>query len=183
MAMPDVNEIRALLATERATLLAAVERVPGRLRDERPAPDRWSIAELLEHLARVETGVGRLLALRGQEDLQDVDEAAVAAAQLTPERALQLRNRLARIDAPERVRPTRSTNADEGLARLADTRAELEAALMAARPSALDRSIHTHAVLGPMTLRGWAMFIAHHEARHAQQVDEIAAALGSAMTA
>jgi hypothetical protein len=33
-----------------------------------------------------------------------------------------------------------------------------------------------HAVIGRLTLRDWLAFVAHHEARHAAQIDEIAAA-------
>jgi len=31
-------------------------------------------------------------------------------------------------------------------------------------------------VIGRLTLRDWLAFVAHHEARHAAQIDEIAAA-------
>jgi len=34
-----------------------------------------------------------------------------------------------------------------------------------------------HPVLGRLTLRGWFEFVAHHEARHAEQIAEIVGAL------
>jgi hypothetical protein len=37
-----------------------------------------------------------------------------------------------------------------------------------------------HAVVGRLVLRDWIAFVAHHEARHADQIDEIAKDVGSA---
>ena len=42
-------------------------------------------------------------------------------------------------------------------------------------------SIHqTHARLGELDLYGWILFVAEHEARHAQQAAEIAEQFGTA---
>ena len=41
---------------------------------------------------------------------------------------------------------------------------------------ALEHRTYHHAVIGRLTLRDWLAFVAHHEARHAAQIDEIAAA-------
>src|ERR1044071_637527 len=43
------------LSEPRANLRAAVEAVPPAARAQKPAPDRWSINEVLEHLSLVET--------------------------------------------------------------------------------------------------------------------------------
>ena len=51
MVHESVAPTLALLDAEREGLLAAVQRVPAELRDRRPAAMRWSIAEVLEHLA------------------------------------------------------------------------------------------------------------------------------------
>jgi hypothetical protein len=166
-----------LLDAERAALLACVGRVPEELQTKKPAPDCWSVTEVLEHLARVERGVAKLLALRGQET-PDAG-ADLAGAQLDAARVARLRNRVERIKAPERIQPQGALTAEEVLRALDESRSALRAALLAASPAALDGATHAHPLLGALTLRSWACFIAHHEARHAQQISEIGAALGA----
>ena len=175
---PTTEAVLALLDAERATLLARVARVPNALLAQRPAPGRWSVVEVLEHLTRVEGGVTRLLELRGRE-LPASPPADPTVARLTAERVARLRDRLERMEAPERIRPSGTLAPEEALRQLAEARAALRAAYRAADPAALDGQTHTHPFLGTFTLATWVEFLAHHEARHADQVEEIAGALAS----
>jgi hypothetical protein len=174
MVHESVAHTLALLDAEREGLLAAVERVPGELRDRRPAAMRWSIAEVLEHLATVERGIAKLIASRGR---QPSPPDAPAPVPLDAERVAKLRNRGERIEAHERVRPTGSVAAVDALSALSEARAALRHAVINADPVFLEQNTHQHAVLGPLCLLDWAQFVAHHEARHTAQVLEIAAAL------
>jgi uncharacterized damage-inducible protein DinB len=164
----------SLLDAEREGLLAAVERVPPDLRDQRPGAMRWSIAEVLEHLVTVERGIAKLIATRGR---QPPPPDAPTPVLLDAPRIATLRNRGERLEAPERVRPSGSVTAADSLTALAAARAALRQAVLDADPAILERSTHTHPVLGPLCLRDWAQFVAHHEARHTAQVLEISEAL------
>jgi uncharacterized damage-inducible protein DinB len=164
----------ALLETERRALLAAVDRVAPADRGRQPAPGRWSVAEILEHLSNVERAVATLIATRGREPLPTVVEPPVPEA---AECVAGLRLRERRIDAPDALRPSGVLSADDALAALAASRCALLDAVRAAHPVALHRRTYYHAVLGRLTLRDWLAFVAHHEARHAAQIDEVAAAL------
>ena len=128
---------------------------------------------MLEHLAQVERGVARLLEVRGQEE----PIAQAPAVPLDESRIMRLRGRLDRMVAPERVRPSGTLSADAALRALEASRARLRAAVSGAHAASLDGCTHAHAVLGMLTLRDWARFVAHHEARHATQISEIARAL------
>jgi hypothetical protein len=173
-------QILELLEAERAALLATVERTPESLRARRPAPDKWSMVEVLEHLTRVESGVARLLTVRGRAAPGAPPEGVdLSDAQLDAARIARLRDRADRLEAPERIRPAGTSAPADALRALAAARTELVAALLAADPGALDGAVHTHPALGTLTLRAWAEFVAHHEARHADQVREIAAALAA----
>ena len=174
MAHDPVAATLALLDAEREGLLAAVERVPADLRDRRPAAMRWSIAEVLEHLATVERGIARLIVTMGR---QPPPPDAAAPVVLDAPRIATLRNRGERLEAPEWVRPSGSVAAADSLAALTAARAALRQALLDADPTVLERSTHTHPLLGPLCLRDWAQFVAHHEARHTAQVLEISEAL------
>lgn len=161
----------ALLDVERDTLLERLSHIPEERRAVRPAPDRWSVADVLEHLARVERGVARLLETRGRE--RPAAGAASSAHHLTAEHAARLRDRSARLEAPDRVRPTGAVTPEAALRQLTEAREGLRAAFLAADPESLDGVTHEHPRLGVLTLRHWVLFVAHHEARHTAQIVEI----------
>jgi hypothetical protein len=169
----------ALLDTERTALLAAVERVAAADRERRPTPDSWSVAEILEHLATVEQSVAKLIATRGREPVPEQGEPAVP---LDEARVARLRNRARRIDVPDRMRPMGTMDAAEAVQALSASRAALLDAVRNADPVALEQRSYVHAIVGRIVLRDWIAFVAHHEARHADQIREIAAALGGAQT-
>jgi hypothetical protein len=180
MSTADTARVLALLDTERRMLLATASAVPPRFRERRPATGRWSVAEVIDHLARVEEGVATLLAARGATaPAAPADEAVLAAAQLTPERIANLRNRRMLFEAPERVRPGAEPDFDTAVQRVARAREALLAALGACDPVALRQVTYVHPALGRLTLEGWVESVAHHEARHAAQITEIAEALRS----
>jgi uncharacterized damage-inducible protein DinB len=172
--MPDptstVEELLELLDRERHELVARVEQVPAPARERRPADDAWSVADVLEHLARAERGIARLIAQRGRDE--PVSQAAAVPLDIG-----RVRGRSERIDAPERIRPTGTMTAAEALRALDETRAQMRAAVLAAKSPSLDGCTYPHPVLGVLTLRDWISFVAHHEARHAAQVSAIAQAL------
>jgi hypothetical protein len=169
---PDSDPLVALLDRERAAFLAAVARVPAARRPDRPAPDRWSALEVAEHVARVDGGVARLIAMKAAEPPLPPEQCE--EARLSPGRAEAVRARAERIEAPERVRPAGGLPEAAVLARMEEARAALVAAYRAADPAVLDGHTWPHPLFGPITLRGWVELAAHHDARHARQLDEIA---------
>ena len=181
---PRIEELFTLLETHRSTLERAVAEVPPELRDRRPAAARWSVAELLEHLALVEERVTRGLTA-------ELEKAK--AAGLGPERetssvasmldiALILDRSVAR-EAMEFVQPRSGLTADVALERLAERRKQLLATVAAADGLALGEVTAMNPVLGPLNVYQWLIFVAGHEARHTAQLRECGAALRSGATA
>jgi hypothetical protein len=176
---PMPSPLHVLLAdldADRASLRAAVERVPVPLRGHRTAPDRWSIAEVLEHLAVVE-----------QRAAPMVDALVAAAPPREPageapaplDRTV-LRDRSERVPAPEPLHPTgRWGSADEAWAALEQSRAALLDALRGAEGRDLAAVTRVHPRLGVLTGYQWIAALGGHEARHAAQIHEIADALAS----
>ena len=162
------------LRVERDALVARVEGIPADLRDRRPGPNRWSIAEVLEHLTRVEIGVTKLLTLRGQDAPPPGSATPDDLNLFTPAIANLIRDRSKRIEAPERVQPVGALSAQAALAHLKTTRAGMLAAFLSANVDALDQLTHPHPAFGPLSLRSWVALAADHEARHAEQIGEIA---------
>ena len=171
------DPVLALMDAERANFLAEVARVPTERQARRATPDRWSVAEIVEHVARIDFGVAKILAMHVAQP-RPVAPEVLAAAQLTPEKVARVRDRAERIEAPDRVRPTGELTPEAALAQLAQAREALKAVYVSADPAVLDGAVHAHPVIGPLTLRGWFQLAAHHDARHAQQIAELAAELG-----
>jgi DinB family protein len=178
----DDDPVLRLLDAERAALLAIVDRVPSARRTERPAPGRWSVAEILEHISRVDRSVVKMIAVGAAKPLT-ATPADLARAQFTPKRANAVRERATRVQAPEPVHPIGGQSIESALEQLASARGSLKAAYLAASPTVLDGAVQPHPFLGPMTLRGWVEFTAHHDARHARQIAEIADAADARLTA
>jgi RimJ/RimL family protein N-acetyltransferase/uncharacterized damage-inducible protein DinB len=170
--VPGDDAVLELQRAERARLLERLGRVPEAQWSRAPANGRWSVVQVLEHLARVEAGVTKLLTVRGRE--RPAEGVDVSAARMTPERVARLRNRSDRIEAPERIHPPGTASPAEALRQLEQARAALIAAFGAADPASLDGQTYVHQTLGRFTLRAWAELVAHHEARHTDQIAEIA---------
>lgn len=167
-------ETLALLDADRRSLLAAANRVPEADRQRRPTDGTWSVAEVLEHLAGVEQSVAKLIAIRGREPVPPNQPARATDADAG---LVRLRVRERRIQVPDALGPKGDISAAQAIAALADSRAALLEAANAADPVALEQRTYHHREIGRLTLQDWLAFIAHHEARHTAQIEEIAAAL------
>lgn len=171
-----IADIRTTLATDRASLRSAVDRVPAALRQQRPAPDRWSVAEVLEHLGLVE---GRVVMFVGPL-LQDAP--TLGADSQTGATALDrttMRDRDNKIVAPAPIQPTGSVSAEDAWTTLQSTRVTLLAMLdvVEAERRDLAQVSRPHPVLGPLDGYQWVAAIGGHEERHTLQIHEIADAL------
>lgn len=175
---PRIEELMAHLDRARTDLRAAVDSVPADRRQERPGADRWSVAEVLEHLSLVEARIAAMLA----RAIEAAKAAGVAAetsrtSVLTQLDAARVANRGQRFTAAENAAPTGRIDADAAWIRLGETRAALEAALRSGDGLALETITEPHRRLGPLNVYQWVIFAGGHESRHAEQIREIAGAL------
>ena len=175
---PRLEEVLSYLDSERAALSDAVELVPTEFRDQQPGPDRWSVAQVLQHLGlierRVAIGVTRWVRdaragglgpeLETSSVLNSLDLALIA-------------DRSRRRNAPEDFSPNADLDAASAWKALEETRAKLRAGVQPGDGLALGEVIQTHPVLGPINLYQWLLFVGGHEARHTAQVREITAEL------
>jgi hypothetical protein len=176
---PRTQEILRCLDDEMATLRAAVETVPVGQRGERPAPERWSVAEVLEHLAMVEAavlkGCSRQLAAARETGLPQETESSSIIGVMPPQRVA---NRDRVLTAPERLRPT-GIDAETAWGQIERTRAAFIEFVKSTDGLALSNVSMPHPSLGTLTLYQWLLFAAGHHARHAVQIREIGQQLSS----
>src|SRR5260221_7348612 len=104
---PRTRELIDYLDAQRAALRKAYDTVPAELRDRKPAPDRWSAANIVEHLAIVEGRIaGRFAGLIAEA------RASGHAAESSTDPILptidmtRVTDRSGRINAPDPIQPT-----------------------------------------------------------------------------
>jgi uncharacterized damage-inducible protein DinB len=177
---PRLEEVLNYLDSERAALREAVELVPTNLRDQQPGPDRWSVAQVLQHLVIIEKRIG----IGMTKWVADAKAAGVGPEMETSSVLSSLdlaliADRSRRRNAPEEVRPDGKLDAASAWTALERTRAALRAGVMPGDGLALGEVVQPHPVLGPINLYQWLLFVGSHEARHTGQVREIAAELNA----
>jgi hypothetical protein len=177
---PRTQELLAHVETCRTTLRSAVEAVPVAFRGTRPAPDRWSVADVLDHLGLVEARTTSLLSqsvttarakgLRAEPDTSRI---------VHPDRVARIVNRQTRFATGQTSRPRWGIHWEAAWQTLEGTRVAFRDAVIQGDGLALGDITHPHPALGPLTLYEWIVFIGGHEARHAEQIKEIGQDLGN----
>ncbi|MGE3275107.1 MAG: DinB family protein [Vicinamibacterales bacterium] len=174
---PRIREVLDYIDTERAALATAVESVPAAARSQPPADGRWSVAEVLEHLALVERSVVRLLRVKIEEARSaglGPEQSAEPIMPTVPVEAVLDRSRP--ITAPERARPRDGLDAAAAWDALAASREALTALVEESDGLALAEVVAPHPAVGPLNAYQWIAFVGAHEARHAAQIREVGAA-------
>ena len=169
---PRLVEIVEKLEASRAAVLATVDAInEERLMD---APDgRWSVAQVIDHLAIVETGIARLMAKlldRAGETLPAESSEQSVLGRIDEQ---NLSDRTRRIEAPDGVRPREHVTLAEARAALEESRKLLMQQIERADGRALGTLSFPHRIFGPLDLYQWLLFVAHHEDRHREQIEEM----------
>lgn len=168
------QELLSHLDKQHDRLRQAVESIPRSRREVKPSPERWSVAEVLEHLSIVETRIekvftAKLAEARARGIGLERDTTPVVPT-IDMDRVL---DRTRQIVAAEAARPTGRFDAEGAWAALERARESLCTAVRDSDGLALGEVIHPHPVLGPINLYQWVAFVGGHEARHAAQVIEL----------
>ncbi|MCK5945441.1 MAG: DinB family protein [Planctomycetes bacterium] len=174
------HELLEHLDAGRRELLAVVDAAPVGDRERAPAAGRWSLANILSHLARTEGQIAAFLQ-RGLRRLLASGEAPPLPARLPPVltrfEATSVLDRTQRITAPEFAEPDPEMNAVAALAQLERARERLREVLLAADGRDARGLRQLHQVFGELDFYEWVAFAGYHERRHTEQAREVAEAL------
>lgn len=176
----SVAEIFDDIDRTRARLFQSVESLSDAQQGFRPAPDKWSVAEVLEHLSLVERRVAKLIATL-LDKAESAGQPRDAAGQ--PRDAARLsapvsiaefveRTRAQKLDAPDSARPA-GAHAADSLSSLRDSRAALHSLRPRVEQTDCASALFTHPAWGPLNLYQWLLFLGAHEARHLAQIEAI----------
>ena len=163
--------VAQLEATQHRTL-AAVAGLSDAAWSYRPAPDRWSVAEVVEHLVLAE-GAFRTRIHDILESEPNPDWAAQTAGSLVALRSTVL-DRSNKFPANPAVRPSGEVGRGELLERYVKARA---GTLTFARENRLPLKTHTvdSQIFGVMNAYQWLNLIALHNQRHNAQIADVLA--------
>ena len=169
---PRTTELLAHLDRHHAELRRAVDAVPVALRARQPAPDRWSVANVLEHVAIVETRVVRALSERlAQARAEGLPPGADAPVVREADVARYL-NRERRIVASGAAQPQGHLTAEAAWAAIDRARGSTRALVIETDGLAVEAVVFPHPVLGSLDFYQWVVFLGGHEGRHALQIRE-----------
>ncbi|HZI18625.1 MAG TPA: DinB family protein [Pyrinomonadaceae bacterium] len=180
MTYNSVAEIYDSLEQARARLRRSVEGLTPEQERFKPDSARWSIAELVEHIAASETSLlglfRKMLARAEAERLRREEGAPFAPVSLErfAERSRQ------KFEAPEMIRPAGDVPIADSLARLEQSSAELRGLRAGFETFDCSRLRFPHPAFGPLDLYEWLAFNGAHEARHVAQIRALRSELPAA---
>jgi hypothetical protein len=169
---PRTDELLRYLDQQRSILKSAFDAVPAELRNQPPAPDRWSAANIIEHLAIVESRISKFLSSRIEEA-----RGAGLAQETSTEPVLptidlsRMYDRTVRVQAPETAIPT-GLDAASAWTALEGASSMLKAMVLAGDGLAVSSVTYPHPRFGALSVYQWVAFLGAHEVRHAQQIRE-----------
>jgi uncharacterized damage-inducible protein DinB len=164
------------LAQSRDKLLRTTRGLSREQLQFKPAPDRWSVAECLEHLIVVENrritdGIPATLQ-------QPVDSAKRSAFEGRDDELVQLvAGRAQRVQAPEPARPTGRWPHDRLVPEFEAVR-KRSTDLAASTDADLRKHFSTHPLFGELDCYQWLLLVAAHSDRHRAQIEEVVASPG-----
>jgi uncharacterized damage-inducible protein DinB len=177
---PRIGELLAYFDAQRAALRAAVDAVPVDARERPPADGAWSVANVIEHLAIVEGRIAKYLGSAIERAKSEGLAAESSSTPILPTLGVErLADREVKVAAPEMLHP-KGLDAKAAWTELEHASAALRETIRSGDGFALGTLTLPHALFGPLSLYQWIAFVGAHEARHAAQINEIAASLSHA---
>jgi uncharacterized damage-inducible protein DinB len=159
------------LAASRERLLDTVNGLNKQQTRFRPASNRWSVADCLEHVAIVEKAV-----------LKRIQSMLLAPPQpeptaVTPDDAILsgVSNRAPRCTAPVEALPRRRWTDLGALLRQFESARERSLRFVAITQSDLRAHFFVHPQFGELDCYQWLLFLGAHSERHARQADDVVA--------
>ena len=173
-----LSEVFQTLDASRSALRDAFKAIPEPQRRLRPAADRWSAVDIVEHLSLVERRFTHMLDARVSAALDQglAPETAERVPLPTPV-AERMQDRLNRRTAPDPAQPTGQLDEVAAWGAAEAARQAFRDTVTRGDGLALSTVSHAHPFFGELNIYQWVELIAGHEQRHVQQLRELASAL------
>ncbi len=160
------------LSESRGRLLATVQRLSPSQLAYKPAADRWSVAECVEHIILVENSILGAVEKTVQQPADSPQTVVEDDALVT-----KVVDRGERMKGPERLMPTGRWPHDQLFGEFESVR-KRTSEFAATTDARLRESAFPHPYLGPLDCYQWLLLIAAHGERHRAQAEEVVASAG-----
>lgn len=143
-----------------------------------PDGEKWTITEIVEHVAMVENGMSRICSklLSGAKAEGQLSDGTVTMSNTFTEKSTAAG--AVKLEAPEIVHPSHGRTLPESLAAMDETRDKLNEL----RPLFEEYDCNTHKFphpfFGDMSAAEWLLLVGGHEARHLKQIRTLAEKIG-----
>ncbi len=173
----SLDDLYALLAREHVSFTAAAANLNEAQTQFRPAPDHWTIAEIVEHIAIVNSGFVRI----GYKLIKQAE-----AAGAPPLAGLDLQSvlltgdgrPLPKFKAPDAVKPQGGQSLADSFAKIEQAHADIQGARARLAASDCSQCTFPHPAVGQLNPYQWLIVWGEHLARHRGQLEAVKAAPG-----
>ena len=169
-----VTDIYTEISDARRRLCEGLHKLSPEQATFKPVPDEWSVAEILEHLSKVD----RALVTRIDKKLVELEQTGPSSGRIssffpfsTDHISEQAKDR--KFKSPEPVLPLAGLAIDESLTKLQSSRADLIAMQPRIEDRDLSKTTFPHFVFGELNVYQWLAFFGLHENRHRKQIDRL----------
>jgi uncharacterized damage-inducible protein DinB len=174
--LSDAEREKAILNLDatRQLFVKAISGISEKQWRYKPAPDRWSIAEVAEHITVTESAILTLVreqvmkspsAPEKREEINAKDEIVLT----------KIPDRSTKMQAPESLKPTGRFATRAELAKTFDESRQATIEYVRTTNDDLREHFGEHPVLGELDGYQWLLLNAAHCARHTKQIEEVKA--------
>jgi len=169
MTRAERAELMELLNKSEKEFLQAVEALTEQQWSFKPAPERWSVAEVAEHIVLADA---MLFETATKSLAGPLDEKWEGTVRKTDVLRRALPDRSTKVDAPVAIRPQHGMTRQQLMARFKEQRAR---ALAYAQETEAPLKAHTAAnpFFGALNGHQWLLYIPLHHLRHNMQIAEV----------
>ncbi len=166
----DIYSANRKIRERLARTLAAVSDDEAK---ELPEGEKWSIAQIVEHLAIVEHGTSRICAklLNSASSEGRTSDGTFLLTRGFGEKAVEIDGM--RVEAPERVHPTGNLSILQSMERLKTSTSAFDALRPGLEQYDLSAHKFPHPFFGDLTAAEWLVMVGWHEQRHHKQIESL----------
>ena len=178
MRYESIADIYSANEKVREHLYTTVTNIDASKAMELPDVEKWSIQQIVEHIAIVEQGVSRICA-RLLETAKATNKPSDGSFSLSDDfaaKSVQIAD--VKVEAPERVHPTGEVPIAKALELIKENQLTLNAMRGDMERYDLSNAKFPHPFFGDLTAAEWLVMLGGHGARHTDQIKRILEKIG-----
>jgi uncharacterized damage-inducible protein DinB len=177
MQYENVEQILTANSEVRRRFLAVVSEISEDEASKVSSCDKWNVKQVIEHLAMVDVGIGRICN-RLISEAKRSGELSDGTVAINPG-FWQHAGRLAgeKLEAPDQVIPTGSIPISESITVLKENQSVFESMRPDLEKYDLSGPTFPHPYFGPLSAVEWLVVQGRHETRHTGQIERILLAI------